>query len=104
MSATEAFPRSRRRGGAATATIADQYQAVLGVLPPARRRRYELRLTYGFYEGWRPSRGELTDEIAVDLGLISVAQAQERQHRRRLGQQVRDLLPAVRERLRGLWE
>lgn len=99
MSTADAFIGSERAGARGTATIADHYRSVLDCLPPALRRRYVLRLTHGFCEGWRPSRGELTDEIAVDLGLITVVEARERRRRRRLGHQVRDLLPRVRERM-----
>lgn len=90
---------SPQRDRSEVATIGDRYAAVLGVLTPAQRRRYELRLTHGFYDGWRPSRSELVDEIAVDLALISWADAQERRRKRRLGHQVSDLLPRVRERM-----
>ena len=41
-----------------------------------------LRLTYGFYEGWRPSRNEMADLVAVELGTLSAEDALRRQQRR----------------------
>lgn len=75
--------------------ITDRYESVLRLLPPSRRRSYLLRLTHGFCEGWRPSRSELTDEIAADLGLISWTEVDARRRRRRLGHRVSDLAPMV---------
>ena len=43
-----------------------------------------LRLTYGFYEGWRPSRQEMADLVAVELGILSTEEALRRQHHRNL--------------------
>jgi hypothetical protein len=73
--------------------ITDRYESVLRLLPPSRRRSYLLRLTHGFCEGWRPSRSELTDEVAADLGLISWTEVDTRRRDRWLGPRVRDLTP-----------
>ncbi len=78
-----------------TGRITDRYESVLRLLPPARRRSYELRLAHGFCEGWRPTRSELTDEVAVELGLISWTDADTRRRNRRLGHPVSDLTPLV---------
>lgn len=101
MSTTRTVARSPQLNRPGIARIGDHYESVLAMLTPAMRRRYELRLTHGFYDGWRPSRGELIDEIALDLALINWAEAQERRRKRRLGHRVSDLLPRVRERMRG---
>lgn len=77
-------------------TITDRYESVLRLLPPGRRRSYLLRLTHGYCEGWRPSRSELTDEVAADLGLISWTEVDIRRRSRRLGHPVSDLTPLVR--------
>jgi hypothetical protein len=41
-----------------------------------------LRLTYGYYEGWRPSRIEMADLVAVELGTLSAEDALRRQQHR----------------------
>lgn len=81
--------------GAPAARITDRYESVLRLLPPGRRRSYLLRLTHGFCDGWRPSRSELTDEVAAELGLISWAEVDTRRRERRLGRRVADLTPLV---------
>jgi len=49
-----------------------------------QRRAMILRLTFGFYEGWRPSRNEMADLVAVELGTLSTEEALRRQHQRNL--------------------
>jgi hypothetical protein len=55
-----------------TPTIADNYADLLQPLNPQQRRAMILRLTYGFYapaatrKGWRPSRIEMADLVAVE--------------------------------------
>jgi hypothetical protein len=39
---------------------------MLQPLNPQQRRAMIVRLTYGFYEGWRPSRIEMADLVAVE--------------------------------------
>ena len=67
-----------------TPTIADQYADLLQPLSNRQRRAIVLRLTFGFYEGWRPSRDELADLVAVELGTLSVDEAARRHRRRNL--------------------
>jgi hypothetical protein len=43
-----------------------------------------LRLTFGFYDGWRPSRAEMADLVAVELGALTTDEASRRQRQRTL--------------------
>ena len=43
-----------------------------------------LRLTFGFYEGWQPSRNEMADLVAVELGTLSTEDAERRQQQHNL--------------------
>jgi hypothetical protein len=72
------------QGSARTPTIADKYADLLRPLNNQQRRAMILRLTYGFYEGWRPSRQEMADLVAVELGILSTEEALRRQHHRNL--------------------
>ncbi len=67
-----------------TPTIADYYADLLRPLDNQQRRAIILRLTYGFYEGWRPSRQEMADLVAVELGTLSIEEAVRRQDQRNL--------------------
>src|SRR5690349_24869697 len=49
------------RSPSRTPTIADPYADLLRPLNERQRRAIMLRLTFGFYEGWRPSRTEMAD-------------------------------------------
>jgi hypothetical protein len=71
-------PRSR------TPTIADKYVDLLRPLNSQQRHAMILRLTFGFYEGWQPSRNEMADLVAVELGTLSTEDAQRRQQQRNL--------------------
>jgi len=51
------------------------------------------QLSVGFYEGWRPSRAEVADLIAVDLGLTTVDEAEDRVRQRRRHVFVPDITP-----------
>ncbi len=66
-----------------TPTIADNYADLLRPLDNQQRRAIILRLTYGFYEGWRPSRQEMADLVAVELGTLSIEEAVRRQDQRK---------------------
>lgn len=72
-----------------TPTIADNYADLLRPLNNQQRRAIILRLTFGFYDGWRPSRSEMADLVAVELGTLSTEEAQ-RRHRRRTLHEARD--------------
>ena len=52
-------------------------------------------LSVGFYEGWRPKRAEVADLIAVELGALTVEEADERVRQRRRGAVVPDISPDV---------
>ena len=67
-----------------TPTIADKYADLLRPLEIQQRRAIILRLTHGFYEGWRPSRQEMADLVAVELGTLSIEEAVRRQDQRNL--------------------
>jgi hypothetical protein len=41
-----------------------------------------LRLTFGFYDDWRPTRAEMADLVAVELGTLSADEASRRQRQR----------------------
>ena len=43
-----------------------------------------LRLTFGFYDGWRPCRAEMADLVAVELGTLGADEASRRQRHRNL--------------------
>ena len=67
-----------------TPTIADKYADLLRPLDNRQRRAIVLRLTFGFYEDWRPSRDEMADLVAVELGTLSVDEAARRHRQRNL--------------------
>ena len=73
-----------------TPTIADPYIDLLGPLSEQQRRAIVVRLTVGFYEGWRPSRTEVADLVAVELGFLTIDEALDRQQQRRRGHPVMD--------------
>jgi hypothetical protein len=68
------------------ASIADAFEDLLRPLSPRARRRVLLQLTHGYYDGWRPTRQELADVIAVELGILGVDESMARQRMRRRGQ------------------
>lgn len=85
--AASGFAMARRppeQGVSRTPTIADNYADLLQPLNNQQRRAMILRLTYGFYEGWRPSRNEMADLVALELGTLSAEDAVRRQHQRNL--------------------
>jgi hypothetical protein len=69
---------------ARTLTVADEYADLLRPLNNRQRRAMMLRLTFGFYDGWRPSRAEMADLVAVELGTLSSDEASRRQRQRAL--------------------
>jgi hypothetical protein len=58
-----------------TPTIADRYADLLSTLSERQRRWIVLRLTVGFYEGWNPSRAEMADLVAEQLGWLAPEEA-----------------------------
>ena len=87
-----------RRGSAVagrTPTIADPFADLLATLSVRSRRAIVHRLTEGFYEGWRPSRGEIADLVAVELGLLTVEESMQRQRQRNSGARPADYCSLV---------
>jgi hypothetical protein len=66
-------------------SIADPYADLLKRLPLKRRRVLISMLAQGYYDGWRPSRAEVADIVAVEMRDISVDEFITRQKRRRVG-------------------
>jgi len=67
-----------------TPTIGDKYADLLRPLNNRQRRAIVLRLTFSFYEGWRPSREEMADLVAVELDTLNADEAWRRQRLRAL--------------------
>ena len=67
-----------------TPTIADEYADLLRPLNNRQRRAMILRLTFGFYDGWRTCRAEMADLVAVELGTLGADEASRRQRHRNL--------------------
>jgi len=83
------------RDHAGPANIADQYRDLLALVSKRKRLGMIAQLSVGFYEGWRPSRAEVADLIAVDLGLMTVDEAEDRVRQRRRHVFVPDITPIV---------
>jgi hypothetical protein len=66
-------------------TIADQYSDLLGLLSTRQRRAIVVRLSVGYYDGWRPSRSEIADLVAVELNLMTADECLQRQRLRNTG-------------------
>jgi len=83
-------------------SIADHYGDLLGLLDTNRQRLGWIhRLVEGYYDGWRPSRSEVADLIAVDLGVLTVDDAAQRHDRRRSGHFVPTILPVLERRIQS---
>jgi hypothetical protein len=80
---------------APTPTIADGYTDLLQQLTPEKRRGIVSQLTIGYYDGWRPSRREVADLVAVELGMLRWDEAAERQRLRDAGRDPGSLVPQV---------
>ena len=81
--------------------IADHYRDLLALLSKRKRLGMIAQLSVGFYEGWRPSRAEVADLIALDLGLMKVDEAHERVRQRRRRVFVPDITPIVLSTVAG---
>ncbi|MET0966302.1 MAG: hypothetical protein ABWZ02_07905, partial [Nakamurella sp.] len=55
-------------------SIADNYCDLLSQLDEGKRRGMIHRLSVGYYEGWQPSREELSALVDFELGRISEAE------------------------------
>lgn len=71
--------------------INDKYKDLLELLSQRQRRAITSQLTVGFYEGWRPSRGEIAELVAAELGIITIDELLDAQRRRKRGQPGTDL-------------
>jgi hypothetical protein len=54
-------------GTGSTPSIADRFADLLAPLSNRRRRGLIARLSVGYYEGWRPTRAEVTELVAEEL-------------------------------------
>jgi hypothetical protein len=76
--------------------IADRYADLLRPLPRARRDGMIGRISRGFYDGWIPSRDEVADLVAVDLGILTIDECIERHRQRRLGTKpIKNYIPII---------
>jgi len=83
-------------------SIADHYGDLLGLLDTNRQRLGWIhRLVEGYYDDWRPSRSEVADLIAVDLGVLTIVEATHRHHRRRTGHYVPTIRPMLERRIQS---
>lgn len=81
--------------------ISDQYADLLEVLDERKRAGMVSLLSVNYYEGWRPTRAEVADLVAVQLGVLSIEESIERQRLRSAGSgPVRDITPLIKERYR----
>jgi hypothetical protein len=81
-------------------SIADHYSDLLSFLDTNRQRLGWIhRLVEGYYDGWRPSRGEVADLIAVDLGVLTIDEAAQRHVRRTTGHYVPTIQPRLERRV-----
>lgn len=78
-----------------TPTIADPFADLLDTLSVRQRRAFVVRLTTGYYEGWRPTRSEVADLVAVELGLLPVEESLHRHRQRSLGEQPPDQISRI---------
>lgn len=77
-------------------TIADDYADLLRYLSPAQRRGMISRLTVGYYDDWRPSRAEVADLVAVELGVLTWEGAAQRHRQRLSGDDPESITPQIR--------
>ena len=83
-------PQPMRRPG-----IADRFADLLRPLSEAQRRGLIARLSVGYYEGWRPSRAEIADLVALELGILTVDECLRRERQRKAGNEPVELTDSV---------
>jgi len=66
-------------------SIADRYADLLGLLGHRERQGLIVRLTVGYYDGWRPSRSEVADLVAEKLKIMTIEKFLDRQLMRNSG-------------------
>lgn len=76
-------------------TIADKHSDLLQLLDHHHRQAIVVRLTVGYYDGWRPTRSEVADMVAVALQVMSIEESMQRQRVRTAGGH----LPNIADRL-----
>jgi hypothetical protein len=82
-------------------SIVDGYADLLELLGPGRRRGLIAWLSVRYYDGYRPSRSEIADLIAVELGTLTVDESLARQRQRDRGDdRITDITPYIMERYR----
>ena len=77
-------------------TIADRYADLLDLLDHRQRQGLIVRLTVGYYDGWRPSRNEVMDIVAVTLKIMTIEESLDRQRLRSAGGSP----PSIADRIR----
>jgi len=80
--------------------IADRFTDLLAPLTQDQRQGMIAKLSVGYFEGWRPSRGEIADLVAVELGILTVDDCIQRQRTRKLGKPVVEVIAQVAARSR----
>ena len=83
-------PQSMRRPG-----IADRFADLLRPLSEAQRRGLIARMSVGYYEGWRPSRAEIADLVALELGMLTVDECLQRERQRKAGSEPMEITESV---------
>lgn len=66
-------------------SIADPYADLLDLLNRHQRQGLVIRMTVGYYDGWRPSRSEVADLVAVTLKIMTIEESLQRQRLRNSG-------------------
>ena len=89
------------RSNGATPNIADRFKDLLAYLDNNRRRGMVSRIITGYYEGWRPSREEIADLVAVEVGVLRWEEQVARQQRRRIGRVPPSIIPLLGTYLYG---
>jgi len=89
-------PQSMRRPG-----IADRFADLLRPLSEAQRRGLIARLSVGYYEGWRPTRAEIADLVALELGILTVDECLQRERQRKAGSEPVEITEFVLSTHRG---
>ena len=92
---------NRIKGPIKVPSIADDYEEVLKFLDRRKRQGIIASMSIRYYDGWRPTLGEIADLVAVELGVLTVQESTERQRRRARGERsIPDITPLIRERHR----
>jgi len=85
MEQTKGELRSDSDKSVSQPSIADPYADLLDLLNRHQRQGLVIRLTVGYYDGWRPSRSEVADLVAVTLKIMTIEESLQRQRIRNAG-------------------